>query len=321
MDSAELLAGAIPDPGVPLAVQLRELIATGLNSGAMHVGQRLPSIRTVADAFQVTTYAALQAYAAIEAEGVVERRERSGVYIAALDSAPQCALPETADWLVSVLSEACEHQLRIPELPDLITRWTTGVQVSCVCIDSCPDTVGALTHELTRRFGIRVDSASPDEISGAGRLPLRLSTLSPSLREAHFLVTTPFHACEVREFARTVGKPMLVATFHPEIAEEVESHVRFRELAVVCSSTTFADRIRGLHGGPHRDRIRPVLTQEADEAPLLSDHPVLLTRVARERINGRPFRLAAPPVPYFSSEFSRKVAALLIHLNLEARAS
>jgi hypothetical protein len=70
-------AGLEIDPGAagPIEQSLGAAILASVHAGSMHPGSRLPSVREIADAYAVTPYAAFRAYRALEAEGVVEKRE------------------------------------------------------------------------------------------------------------------------------------------------------------------------------------------------------------------------------------------------------
>src|SRR5690606_35852873 len=97
---------------------IRHNIVGRLHLGALSAGDRLPSIRQTARAFSVTPYMVLQAYAELEVEGLVERRERSGMFVADFEASDATSLPETGAWLTEVLTQACQHQVKIPLLPD-----------------------------------------------------------------------------------------------------------------------------------------------------------------------------------------------------------
>ncbi|HEV2132537.1 MAG TPA: ATP-binding protein, partial [Longimicrobiaceae bacterium] len=137
----------------PLADRLREQIASALHLGRLQGGDRLPSIREIAEKLDAPFQAAVQAYALLEAEGLVEKRERSGVYVAPLNRLHPGLLGETARWVVEVLMGAFEHQIRIPRLPELITRLASAQGLRCVCIESTLDHLVALTREMGHQFG------------------------------------------------------------------------------------------------------------------------------------------------------------------------
>src|SRR5690606_35284447 len=111
------------------------------------------SIREVKHRFGISHHAAAQVYERLAAEGLVEKRERSGIYVADPARPAGDSLAETGSWIATLLSQACEHHIRIPLLPDLIRRWTTSVPVRCACIESDEDHLHALCREFSWQFG------------------------------------------------------------------------------------------------------------------------------------------------------------------------
>jgi DNA-binding transcriptional regulator YhcF (GntR family) len=68
-------------PGAVILDQLRDRIVTGLYFGNWQPGERLPSIRDIADAESVDRKTAAAAYHRLEEEGLVEVKARSGVFL------------------------------------------------------------------------------------------------------------------------------------------------------------------------------------------------------------------------------------------------
>ena len=73
----EQVAGAI------ILGKLRERIISGLYLGYWRPGERLPSIREIAEAEHVDRKTAAAAYRRLQEEGLVRVRARSGVYLCA----------------------------------------------------------------------------------------------------------------------------------------------------------------------------------------------------------------------------------------------
>ena len=65
-------------PGAVIIDQLRDRIVTGLYFGNWQPGERLPSIRDIADAESVDRKTAAAAYHRLAQEGLVEVKARSG---------------------------------------------------------------------------------------------------------------------------------------------------------------------------------------------------------------------------------------------------
>lgn len=292
-----------------LVENIRQSIVGGLHLGALRPGDRLPSIRQTARAFKVSPYMALQAYAELELEGLVERRERSGVFVATFERGSATTLPETGAWMTEVLTQACQHQVKIPLLPDLIRRWTSAVRVRCVCVESCVDSRFALSVELAQQFGIEAASVA----AGAA---------AKELREADLIITTAYHAQDVRPVANEVRRPMLIATINPLVLSSALNHLRERDLTVICVDSTYGERLRALQGGAYRNRVRVVRVDDsAALATLDRAEAVLLTPAARQRLEQPDFRLVAPMYPSYSLDFARKVAEALVRINLQGARS
>lgn len=300
---AELFAGA-GDAG--LAEIIRESIVGSLHLGALRTGDRLPSIRQTARAFSVTPYMVLQAYAELELEGLVERRKRSGIFVAAFEVAPRPKLPETGEWLAEVLTQACVHQVKIPLLPDLIRRWTSTTPVRCLCVESCEDSRYTLALELSQQFGMETVAAP---LQGAVK----------EAAKSDLLISTAYHAADLAPIAADTGIPMLVATVSPAILSAALSHLRRRDLTVICVDRAYGERLRSLQGGVYRDRVRMVTVAEIDAIEALDrNDPVLLTPAARDRLGRQDFRLIAPMHPSYSLDFARQVSEALVRINLGA---
>ncbi|HEY0634455.1 MAG TPA: GntR family transcriptional regulator, partial [Gammaproteobacteria bacterium] len=65
-------------------------LAEALRSGAIAAGARLPSLRTLAKRYRVSLATAMQAYQALEREGLIEARERSGYFVRAAVCGLEC---------------------------------------------------------------------------------------------------------------------------------------------------------------------------------------------------------------------------------------
>lgn len=72
------------DPGSPLPPfeQIREQVKALVHAGVLAPGQRLPSIRQLANDLQLAGGTVARAYRELEAEGVVESRGRHGTSVA-----------------------------------------------------------------------------------------------------------------------------------------------------------------------------------------------------------------------------------------------
>ena len=302
-----------------ILAHLREQIATALHLGHIHVGDRLPSIRDISRRFGVTTYTAVHAYEGLAAEGLVEKRGRSGMYVAPQDRLAETLLGETANWLADVLSGACEHQIKIPHVPDLVRRWTAAVRLRAACVESDADTRAALCSEVTLQFGLSSRPVSPDDLTPTGGSGAR-QAFPGDLEDADLLITTAYHAPMVRACADALGKPVLVVGMNPDHAHAVEERLRAGSLTVVCVDPRFGDRVRSMRGGRYADRVRIVSADDREAlASLDPAEPVLLSRAAHERLDGADLRPLVPLSPFLSPTCARSLVRTLVRFNVEAR--
>lgn len=193
-----------------LAGLLRDSVVSALYVGRLHEGDRLPGIREVARATGLNHKVVSRAYRILVAEGVMEVRDRSGVYVARQQWAEGELEGETARWLAGVLTDAWERRIEIPDLPELIRGWTTSVRIRCACVESSPERRSALSRELRDRFGLYPVPVALES------LPDDAGELAEVVRDVDMVVTTPFHSGRVRVLARTLGKPLLVASLATE---------------------------------------------------------------------------------------------------------
>lgn len=198
-------------PETPAAVEtlaglLRESVVGALYLGHLREGSRLPGIRELARSTRLNHKVVSRVYRMLEAEGIMEVRDRSGAYVARQQWMDGELQGETARWLAEVLTDAWERRIEIPHLPELIRRWTASVPVRCACVESSVDRRAVLCRELRDKFGLDVIPVSlePDAGEPVG--------LTEAVQEAEMVVTTPFHAGRVRTLARALGKPLLVAS-------------------------------------------------------------------------------------------------------------
>ncbi len=314
-------AGAPAGEGAELVDHLREQIAAAVHMGHIREGDRLPSIREVSRRFGTTTHAAVHAYDLLASEHLVEKRGRSGMYVAPQGS-PGGGLPgETAAWVADVLAGAFEHQIKIPQVPELIRRWTAGVRLRCACVESEPETLGVLCGEVQAQFGLDSHPVRAGEVASyrPGMRP-PAEAWHHQFERCDMLVTTVYHAAAVRPWAEALGKPLVVATYNPEHAAAIERQLREGELTVVCTDGSYGQRVRAIRGGRYADRVRVVLADDREAlAGLDPSRPVLITRAAHQRLDGVDLRLLVPLSPFLSPASARALLETVVRLNIQAR--
>jgi DNA-binding transcriptional regulator YhcF (GntR family) len=231
-------------PGAVILDQLRDRIVTGLYFGNWQPGERLPSIRDIADAESVDRKTAAAAYHRLEEEGLVEVKARSGVFLrdengngsgtatgGPLEKLQRRWLKNTYDGaralgldtrtvlrLFQAVSEVEATPIPVVEEDDATARTIARELRDCIGIDARPATI----NEITTRPG--AFAAAPFAVTTpyyaarlAGLLPrMSLITATLSLELLHGLMQ------------RAAGGPILVTVPSEWIASRVESALRQR---------------------------------------------------------------------------------------------
>jgi DNA-binding transcriptional regulator YhcF (GntR family) len=310
--------------GASLVDRLRNQIVGEMHIGHIEPGDRLPTYREISQAWEVDHRAVANAYRALEAEGLVEIRERRGVFLRQQEKIGGEMPTETAEWMADeVLQEAWRRRIKIPELPEFIRRCTAGVKLHCACIESTEDHRLLLCRELSEWFGFdshpwQADRLPSHTISEHVQV-VDVDALPPELHRIDLLVSTAYHATQLRAIAEVLAKPYVMVRMHPAAVEAVERHLGEHDLTVVCLDPRFSERVQVFAGDRFAGRIRVVLADDAEAlARIGPDEPVLVSGAVADRLE-RDFNfLVNPRIPAFDPPSARELARVLIRLNLEA---
>lgn len=309
-------------PIVSLVKRLRSDIVTRVHFGHLDPGAQLPSYRELSEQWDVDHRMVGRAYRVLEAEGLVDIRGRSGVFLAEQEHLGGELPAETAQWVArEVLAEAWLRRIKIPELPELIRKCTVSVKLRTACIESTEDHRYLLCHELRDWFGFETAAVSatllPEQDPGCDVAAVLVDTLPREVRDADLLVTTRFHVHQVRPLAAALGKPHVAVSMHTVAGDVVQGRLRKGPLVVVCVDPAFGDRMKVLAGSEYQDRLRVVLARDRKALSELDpETPVFISNAASAQLDSHPPSILRD-VPAFSAESAADLAHSLIRLNLE----
>lgn len=230
--------------------RLRDRILLGRYFGRWRPGDRLPSVREVAELEEVDRKTAAAAYRRLAVEGVVRVEPRSGVYLegereAAVDPLRRLHLR----WLVRALESAGELGLS----PDTVVRIFQGVaavkQQRIPVVDPDPAHRSVLARELSMRTGLECVPAAPES------LPAR----SGPLRDPPFIAATPRGAEALKAIGERV--PMVLITLAAELFEGLREAADRERVRVLVGTEGLKLELeqaldRGL--GVHPERVEVV---------------------------------------------------------------
>lgn len=278
-----------------IAAVLRTRIAVGIHFGTIHPAARLPSIRQIATEFAVDQRTALAAYGILEREGVVERRSRSGIYLA-LQSTPVTRAAATRGLLEAFIA-GFGQGVRPADLPKVLDRCLNGSRVAVV-IEDTRDHLVAIRTELADGYRMRSLPLDIEEMES----PSGIATLN----EADVIVTTSFHLARVRNSPAARDKPVFLMTLHDDVASRVRHAMKHDDVYVVAVDPRLEKRAQLIAEAWGRSRgVRVLIVGRDDLGRIPSAAPVFVSRAAKDALApGDPLRNAA----VLSYEFPELVA-------------
>lgn len=222
-------------PGAIIVDQLRDRIVTGIFLGNWRPGERLPSIRDVAEAEGVDRKTAAAAYRRLEEEGLVCVRARSGVYLRPdTPTRPVGPLERLhLRWLRNTYEGGRDLGLDTPTMLRLLNAISDVEATPVPVIDTDTAFAEQVAEELRTRAGVRA----------AAYGPARADELC---RTASFVVTTPFHTRALADLPTTVVE----TTLSSELLDALRRTLaRGRALVLVPTELLAAKLRRGLSQG------------------------------------------------------------------------
>src|SRR4051812_16417302 len=185
-----------------IAQQLRDRVLTGLSSGRLARGDRLPSARDVAAELDAAPRVVLAAYRVLAADGLVEPRERSGIFVSA-PPRPTGVPILSAPWVVDVLTEAVTRGVPALEVPRWLRLTLESERLRALVVAATIDQVAGMVGELRDSFGVEAVGMEADRVAAGAALPRGAPF--------DFVVTTQGSAEAGRTAATAAGAPVLVA--------------------------------------------------------------------------------------------------------------
>ena len=293
---------------------LRQRIISGLHLGILKPGDRLPSARETAVEFDADYRVVVAAFRELEVDGLVEVRPRSGVTITMDAGRAKALLPMFSGRIVDVLVEEVVAGIPAPEFPERVRKCLETLRLRAVCIEDNDDQIGTMCAELELDYGI--------ECAGIDIGALREGEPPPvELRRADLLVTTAFHAAEVKRLAKQLGKPHIVVTLPRGFREELARLLERGPVYFVAVDPRFGRKLteviyrgeRGVHN------VRAVILGQDDPDAIPREAPVLVMRSARQKLGDAAItRRTVPLARGFSRETVRELLTFIVESNVAA---
>jgi DNA-binding transcriptional regulator YhcF (GntR family) len=292
---------------------MRQRVLSGLQLGLLAHGDRLPSVRALSEEFVVNARVVLAAYRELEEDGLVEVRDRSGIYVPPPDALGPGAPAQQRDWLIECLVDGLAHDIPAPGLSGYVERALASARLRAVVVDGTQDQLWSMTDELARDYGVEAIGVDLDEFRPDGADPEKLSG-------ADLVVTTAFHTREAQAIARRLGVPMYRVAMCTDLFAEVARLLEQEPVYFVVADPRFAARLRRLFDpGAGASRLAVLVHGRDDLDQIPPGAPLCITRLARRRMRGSPLLARGlPESRVFTPESARELMTFVVRANLAA---
>ena len=300
-----------------LSETLRRRILSAIAAGTLGGGDRLPSARELATEFDADPRLVLGAYRTLAAGGIVEVRQRSGIYVTASPAVAGGPSVIAEGWLVGVLEQGIAREIPAPRLGDWLRRCMNTRRQRAVVVTATADQADGLSRELRGDYGLQTSSLYPHQLVSDDGL------VAADLLAADLVVTTEGTATAVRQAIRDGRTTLVVINVRPDLVG-TEWQLLLREpVYVVLSDERFTPILHNFFADvPGADNIRVVVLGRDPLESIPSDAPVYVTRSARQQLGSTPVGgRVVPPARILAAESSREILAVIVAANLAAMES
>ena len=314
---------AMPDRHAELVETLRHRIVRGLHAGTLAAGDRLPSARELEQEFDVDHRVVLAAYRDLVGEGLVELRQRGGIYVGAAARAGTLPMP-AEPWIVRLLTEGIAREVPIVELHDWLRRAVDTRRLRAAVIQGSADQIVGMCRELRDDYGLEATGVDAEPLAGALAAALtNAGELPAEIRRADLLVTTEGFERLGRAVAELARKPVIVATVRPDLIGGEWRLLLRKPVYVIVADARFEALLGQFFADtPGVQNLRIFVVERDDPRTIPAGAPGYVTRGARERLGGTALHgRVLPTARIFSSDSARELVAFIVRANFAALAA
>lgn len=293
---------------------LRGRILRGLHAGTVERGSRLPSAREQAMEFAVDSRVVLAAYRELAAEGLIEIRERGGVYVRGTEGVDGRASAVPLGWLAEVLSEGLSRGIAAPDLADCLARMVQTVSLKALVISSTEDQLAGLVRELRDDFGLEAEGVLPERLGPT-------QSRAPIVRGADLLICTAAQAALAESLGHEFDKPVIVIEVRPDLVAGEWAMLLREPVWAIVATVEFGEILnqffRNVSGS---ENLRILVHGRDDLGQIPPDAPTYVTQRVRDALGVTPIRgRILPPARTISTASARRILDYVVRANFNAR--
>ncbi len=214
---------------------MRAHILADLHSGRLSPGDRVPSLRRMAERVGADRKTVHRAYLALEREGILEMRAGSGTFL--IEGRTASERPVRSDELLSAVNRSRAEAAGLGLDPGAFARFLDlalagGLRGVPLAVAECNlEQVTLFSLELERTLGVRCRHVLlPDVATGAAR----------TLAGCAGIVTTDFHRSEMAGVAATLALPVYRIALDPGFPRVLVEEARKGPVVMVVLDRSFA---------------------------------------------------------------------------------
>jgi DNA-binding transcriptional regulator YhcF (GntR family) len=307
-----------------LVETLRQRLLRAIQIGAVGPGDRLPGTRELAVEHDADPRVIAAAYRALELEGLVELRPRSGVFVHASLGVSRAKPPASAAWVADLFAAGIARGIGPVDLPAVLRRALGKTPLPVAVIASTVDQTLGICRELEQYAGVSPSGVLVETLpslpSSASSAESRLNVPRPVLR-ARLLVTTEAHGARVGALAARLRRPSIAVSVRRELYETEWALLHGVEAYVLVVDPRFGALVSEYLRAKRTQTPVHVLVVGRDRMNgIPPEAPVYATQAARERLGK--LRLPPgllPPARILSDECLRAILQHVVELSREER--
>lgn len=270
---------------------LRYRVERALEMGALKTGDRLPSARELSKEMGADPRVILAAYRALEQEGLVEIRPRSGNYVSARNIISQTNAPPPTPVVVDILSGAISRGYSTKEFAGYLADASFGRRLRAAIVVGTSDQAEGIARELHDDFSLSSVLVSPEAVR-------RDRERAQGLKGVDLIITTEAFGDSVRPVGSHLRKPVIVLTVRSNIISDEWNALLCRGINVVAADRRFVELLRKyLSSSPQSENVKMFVVGEDSLSGIVPSSPTYVTQAARKKLGTTriPGTLIRPP--------------------------
>jgi hypothetical protein len=292
---------------------LRSRVLRGLRGGTLEAGARLPSARELVAEFGVDHRLILGAYRELAAEGLVEVRERGGVYVSRTPVSAGAAAALPIKWFADVFADGVARDICAPDLATWLTRSIGTLRLHAIVISSTEDQAAGLARELHDDFGLDAEGFTAAQLQDS-------DTHVAALKRADLFVATRAHVALAETLASRYDRTALTIEVRPDLVVGEWAMLLKQPVWAIVATAEFGEMLRRFFADVEGfENLNVVVFGRDDLEQIPIGAPTYVTHRARKALGDTKLRgRVLPPARTIALDSARAIFDVIVQANIRA---